>query len=335
MDDTSQDMEPMTVHEPEIVDTDGMVFASVKERAEYHDAQVKDGIQKTFKNVAEIYRNEEWRSLTRDDGTPLESMLDYCQDRFTVGLAMARRWVQGARDLYLPLQDVVVEGTTIKITTADIAELGSEGITEVVDTVTTESKDIDDPDETSKIVDSAIADAKRGKEERKRGTEERETAGEWDSDDGREFYDAPASDASGPIGTYLEEDDDGTGSWTADIPETAPRADFDDTVGAYESPDITSGTASADILAPLLSDAPLYDTDKAQAELPTELRAVVSAMVTLEQADIAKIAKTLTYAHRGIIVHSDAAHKALMRIRSMAETQPWVMKHLDSAEGAA
>lgn len=62
------------------------------------------------------------------------------------------------------------------------------------------------------------------------------------------------------------------------------------------------------------------------------VKRVVRAMMVLENADVTEIARALDYENRGIIVHSDAAQKTLTRIRSMAETQPWVMKRLGDVE---
>lgn len=311
---------------PDALPTDGVLvredeaFSSPEERAEVRFARLSSAFSATLVIVAQMYRDEDWKYLRKDDGSEFTSLVEVCQVAMGKSVAMARRYVQGARDFYLPLSAVMVEGTRLEIASSDIATLGSDGIRSVVDEATDRMEGVDDPDEASEIVKDTL---KGAREERERGREEASSGSdESGSTGGGEFYDPPESDASGPVETYTEDADE----WPEDSPvsetgEPNPAGGGSYFVGADD-----------DLIAPLLADAPLFDKDEELDKLPVAVKRVVRAMLVLEEADVAEIARALDFDNRGIIVHGDAAQKSLARIRAMAETQPWVLKRLEGSE---
>lgn len=297
-------------------------YSSPEERAQTRFGRLSTAFSATLVIVGQMYRDEDWRYLRKEDGTEYKSLVEVCQVAMGKSVAMARRYVQGARDFYLPLSAVMVQGTRLEITSGDIATLGADGIRSVVEDATDRLRGVEDPDEATEIVSESLATA-RSERERTR-SEASGSSGDWD--DGaspREYHEPPESDASGPVYSFEgdEDDDEAPGlSGAASAPATSVSgssyfADEDD-----------------DMIAPLLVDAPLFSDEEEMGRLSVPVRRVVRAMILLENVDVSEIAHALDYDNRGIIVHSDNAQKALARIRSMAETQPWVMKRMGNAE---
>lgn len=300
--------------------TDEEEFASPEERAQTRFNRLSTAFSATLVIVAQMYRDEDWRYLRKDDGTPYKSLVEVCQVAMGKSVAMARRYVQGARDFYLPLSAVMVEGTRLEITSGDVATLGTDGIKSVVDEASERLREVDDPEEASSIVNETLQSAR---EERERGRREAESEDEgWDNAEAREYYEPPEPDALGPLTTHLEGDEDD------DFPTvTTPGSESSEVAGAaYFVGD------EDDLISPLLDGAPLFDNDESLDRLPVPVKRVVRAMLVLQNADVAEIARALDYDNRGIIVHGDAAQKTLTRIRAMAETQPWVMKSLGDTD---
>lgn len=289
-------------------------FASPEERAQARFNRLSTAFSATLVIVGQMYRDEDWRYLRKDDGSEYKSLVEVCQVAMGKSVAMARRYVQGARDFYLPLSAVMVQGTRLEITSGDIASLGTDGIKGVVDEASERLDGVDDPDEATGIVNDTLENARA---EREQGRREAEDSGEgWDDASSREFYEDPESDASGPVYSFEGDDDDGPGV-------TAPGAE-----GSASGGGSYFVGEDDDLIGPLLDGAQLFTEDAELDRLPIPVKRVVRAMLTLADADISEVAQALGYENRGIIVHSDQAQKALARIRSVAETQPWVMKQL-------
>lgn len=294
-------------------------FDSPEERAQTRFSRLSTAFSATLVIVAQMYRDEDWRYLRKDDGSGYRSIVEVCQVAMGKSAAMARRYVQGARDFYLPLSAVMVQGTRLEITSADVATLGTDGIRGVVEDASERLRDVDDPDEATEVVKDSLENARA---ERDRGRQAADDEGDgWDDALSREYNEDPDSDASGPVYTYGVDDEADD-----DLSVTTP---------APPAPVGSGGHFPAeddDLISPLLSGAPLFDDEDSLKDLPTPVRRVVEAMLILQDADVTQIARALDYDNRGIIVHSDAAQKSLARIRSVAETQPWVMKQLGHAE---
>lgn len=295
-------------------------FASPEERAQTRFHRLSTAFSATLVIVGQMYRDEDWRYLRKEDGSEYKSLVEVCQVAMGKSVAMARRYVQGARDFYLPLSAVMVEGTRLEITSGDIATLGTDGIRSVVEDASERLRGVEDPDEATEIVSGSLASAR---EEREKGRREAAGGGDgWDEGGAsREYHEHPEPDASGPVYSYEDEDDDAPGLSGASAAPPSPTEG-----GSYFV------DAEDDLIAPLLADAPLFTDEDEMERLPVSIRRVVRAMLVLENADASEIAHALDYENRGIIVHSEHAQKALARIRSMAETQPWVMKRMEHVE---
>lgn len=295
---------------------DDETFSSPEERAQTRFNRLATAFSATLVIVGQMYRDEDWRYLKKPDGSEYKSLVEVCQVAMGKSVAMARRYVQGARDFYLPLSAVMVQGTRLEITSGDIASLGADGIKGVVDEASERLQGVEDPDEATEIVNDSLSNAR---DERERGRRESEESGGWDDASSREYYEDPESDASGPVYSFEGDDDDG------------PEVSSPSSAGASGGGSYFVGEDD-DLIGPMLDDAPLFTDDAELDRLPIPVKRVVRAMITLENADVGEIARALDYENRGIIVHSDQAQKALARIRSVAETQPWVMKQLGHTE---
>lgn len=298
-------------------------FGSPEERAQTRFSRLSTAFSATLVIVGQMYRDEDWRYLRKKDGSEYKSLVEVCQVAMGKSVSMARRYVQGARDFYLPLSAIMVEGTRLEITSGDIADLGTDGIRSVVDDATERLHGVEDAEEATGIINDSLSNAR---EERERGRRESSSGGDgWDEGASpREYHEQPESDASGPVYTYEgdDEDDDAPGISASSAALSSATGG-----GSYFT------SEDDDLIGPLLTDATLFDEDDGALDrLPISVKRVVRAMLVLESADVSEIARALDYDNRGIIVHSDHAQKALARMRSMAEAQPWVMERLDQTE---
>lgn len=316
----AEDIDPAAVvPAPPAALLDDEEYDSPEERAQERFERLSTAFSTTLVIVAQMYRDEDWRYLRKEDGGEYSSLVEVCQVAMGKSVSMARRYVQGARDFYLPLSAVMVEGTRLEIASSDIATLGSNGIRSVVDEATERLRGVDDPDEATQIVGETL---KGAREERERGRAEAAGGSERAESGGREFHESPEADAYGPVETYTGDEDE----WPADSPTSTTDLPAPSAGGNYFA------NADEDLISPLLVNAPLFRDDEALDKLPVAVKRVVRAMLVLEDADVMDISRALDFSNRGIIVHGDAAQKTLARIRSMAETQPWVLKRLDEAE---
>lgn len=299
-------------------------FESPEERAQIRFSRLSTAFSATLVIVGQMYRDEDWRYLRKEDGSEYKSLVEVCQVAMGKSVSMARRYVQGARDFYLPLSAIMVEGTRLEITSGDIADLGTEGIRNVVDDARERLPGVDDPEEATGIINDSLSSAR---EERERGRQEASSSGGgWDEGASpREYHEQPKSDASGPVYTYEGDDDEDDDAPGISAPSAEPPAP--------SGGDSYFASVDDDLIGPLLTGAALFDEDDGALDrLPISVKRVVRAMLVLETADVPEIAQALDYNNRGIIVHSDHAQKALARIRSMAEAQPWVMERLGQTE---
>lgn len=302
------------------LDTD--TYASPEERAQARFDRLSTAFSATLLIVGQMHRDEDWKYLKKADGGSYRSLVEVCQDAMGKSAAMARRYVQGARDFYLPLSEVMVEGTRLEITSGDVATLGTGGLREVVDSARERLAGVEDPEAATAIINDTLDEARTARDERKAGTRAPEAFQEDDGDDGwgddmgREYHESPTGDALGPVYTGTE-DEDSPGP---------QRAQAGATTGSdlFESAD--------DLVAPLLAGAPLFDDSATFDALPSPVQRAVQAMQVLESVDLTDVAQHLTYENRGVIVHTDRAQRALARLRSLAESQPWVVRRI--GEGA-
>lgn len=297
------------------------------ERAQVRLARLRSTFAASLAIVAEMHQDRDWEHLTREDGSPYNSLAEVMVDVFNVSISMARRYVQGARDFYLPLSELTVEGTRIEITSGDVATLGQAGIADAVDTARERLDGVDDPDEASRIISDSVSDARDRKntptdfEPRdsdfdgydpmtSSGGGERDPrhggdlVGDLPDDDDGDFSTGPMGDAYGPVYTGLEDDDDDG------------------------SPSPASGT---DAVEKILAGARTFETEEDQKALNPSLRDVVHALQTLAAIDPVKVGEMIDYENRGVLLPVDGALTSVKRLRSTVESSPWFISRMSQA----
>lgn len=318
---------------PEVAETEEdtvetMVAASLSnlpedpaERARVRLARLRTTFAASLAIVADMHQDRDWEHLTRDDGTPYNSLAEVMVDVFNVSISMARRYVQGARDFYLPLSELTVEGTRIEITSGDVATLGQAGIADAVDTARGRLDGIDDPDEASGIISDSVADAKARKSEP-----------DQDGDfDGYDPMTTPGRDERGrDLVDDLPDDDDGTHD-----PNPQPSADAYGPVYTGleedEDPEGRVPTSGSEAVERVLAGARSFESEEDQRSLNPELGDVARALQTLAKIDPVQIAEMIDYDNRGVLLPVDEALTSVKRLRSTVESSPWFISRLSRA----
>lgn len=271
-----------------------------RERAAARFAQVQRSFTDVIRVVAEMHRDEDWRYLERADGSAYTSLPQVLSDALHISLAQARRYVQGARELVLPLMDLTVDGTRIPITSGEVAALGQEGLAEAAAVARERLAGVSDPDEQSGIIDAVIGETMAGR------TATRVRDDFADDDD-------------------WDDDDPGT----VTFPSSAGRDDFDD--DGDPSPAPPAPPAPVDLTDPVervMEGAQTFDDEAALAELPEDLRAVVAALNTLAALDPVAVSRLVTYPTRGVLVPVGPALTNVTMFQARVETLPWFVGRL-------
>lgn len=297
------------------------------ERAQMRLARLRTTFAASLAIVADMHQDRDWEHLTREDGTPYVSLAEVMVDVFNVSISMARRYVQGARDFYLPLSALTIEGTRIEITSGEVATLGKEGIADAVDTARERLDGVDDPDEASQIIADSLSEAKARKSPPGGGSDGGDEGGDFDgydpgtssSGESKDRYTGdlmddlpdddeggsdggPTGDAFGPVYTGLEEDDDGV------LPVSGDEA-----------------------IARIFAGAPTYETEADQSGLSDPLKEVFMALRTLAKMDPVLIGEMIDYDNRGVLLPVDDALKSVKRLRASVEASPWIISRLSQA----
>lgn len=289
------------------------------ERAQVRLERLRSSFASSLAIVAEMYRDEDWKYLVREDGTEYNSLAEVFSDVMQVSISMARRYVQGATKFYLPLSEVTVEGTRIEITSGTVASLGDEGMADAVADATSRLAGVDDPDEASAIIGDAVNKAREKK------TPASSDGDGWDDDfeegDFEGFdppgrgYDGPAPAGGGGGGDFSGLPDDDDEDW----------ADGDD-----EPPTPASGgkVVLEDPVARVLDGADDYSDPAKLGTLEEPLRSVTAALTTLAEISPEEVAKIVTYDTRGVLVPVTKALTNTTRLRALVETQAWYLSRL-------
>ncbi|BDZ52449.1 hypothetical protein GCM10025867_46900 (plasmid) [Frondihabitans sucicola] len=304
-----------------------------KERAENRLAQLTRSFALLLQIVAQMYEDQDWRYLTRPDGTAYGSLAQVLAEELKKSPAMARRYVQGARELYLPLSKITVDGVDIDIDSHDVQDLGIEGSREVVSRVTDRIDGVDDPDDQAAIIRDTVSEVRAAREGRLVdpifGDEDDETPGDlYTGNDGiprycgKDVHGDPCFLSPGHKGE-CDADPDGAPlppepmSFTGDIilpdSEQAPAGLVDETVDPVEA---------------LIASGADYTDETARAGLPADLVPIVEALVTLSRMDAGEFARAVSFDNRGIAALLPKATGNLIRSRSLIETQPWVLSRM-------
>lgn len=284
------------------------------ERARMRLARLRSTFAASLAIVAEMHQDRDWEHLSRDDGTPYASLAEVMVDVFNVSISMARRYVQGARDFYLPLSELTVDGTRIEITSGEVAALGREGISDAVATAADLLDGVDDPEEASRLIDDAV-----------RGAKERREAGRADSDEFEDNYDpAPApSRRGGDMLDDLPDDDDGDFDFTA-----GPSGDAYGPLTTGLEDDEDAPKSGAEAVERVLAGADRYEDEDDLDALTPSLRKIVEALQTLSAMEVGEVSRLVDFDHRGVLLHVDPALNAVKRFRATVESSPWMISRL-------
>lgn len=312
------------------------------ERAQTRLTALRNSFASVMSIAALMHRDEDWRFLTREDGTQYTSLSEVISDVMQVSTSMARRYVQAGRDFYLPLSEVTIEGTRIGITSGDVAALGSSGLADAVSTAKESLEGVDDPEEASAVIDDAVAQAKARK------AAEKYSDDEWDS----EGFDPPSSKRTAaepaPVGsgaTTAAEDadwndggeddlsglvpDPNAGEWQEEAPDASViRGDLQEE--DYDGPAPDDGGPEDEFDAVIHGGVDYLSSPEDMADLPPDVQEVVKAFGVLAEMDVESVVRAVTYDRRGALRPMAQAMAKSVRFRALAESQPWMIGAIGS-----
>lgn len=283
--------------------------------------------------VAAMHRDEDWRLLTREDGTSYSSLAEVVTDALGVSISMARRYVQGARDFFQPLEAIVVDGTPIQITSGDVAALGQGGLKEVIAVAAEQLDGVTDPDESAAIITGAVDQVKERKAAEKAAAASGGDDG-WADEGWADTDDDGGGRSSGPVpgmqfssGPDASDGDDG---WADDM-DGLP---MDDVAPPRESPPpAPAHVHRADPVAKILDGAPDYARDPdALADLPAALQQLTKTLLTLRNVDADSAGAMVGEDERGVLGLTIDAMSTMARLRTSIETSPWFIDALGRSE---
>ena len=304
-----------------------------KERAETRLAQLTRSFGLILHLVSQMYEDQDWRYLTREDGTAYGSLAQVLSEVLKKSPAMARRYVQGARELYLPLSKITVDGVDIDIDSHDVQDLGIEGAHEVVSRVSDRIADVDDPDDQGQIIRDTVAEVRAAREGRFSDPM-------YDDEDD---YATPGDPYTGNDGVarYCGKDVEGDPCFLAPghsgmcdpDPQSAPLPPEPMSFsGDIILPDEDRPAGLVDeVLDPmeqLIASGADYTQEDARRALPADLQPLVEALVVIARMDAGEFARAIGYENRGIAALLPKASANLVRSRALVETQPWALSRL-------
>lgn len=311
---------------------DDLDFDEALERAEARFSTLTRSFANLMEVVALMHRDEDWRYLKKEDGGEYASLAEVIAVALRKSPSMARRYVQGARDLYLPLSAIVIDGTEISVDSSDVAGLGVDGAREVVERVAERVNGTDDPYEQSQIISDTVDEVRAEREKRSSSA-----ASDNDNDDDDPNFDYGGNEDRSTVYCGLETDDGQCFKWEGH----AGECDSDpDEAGSPPTPLSFSGAIDVADDAGLPSDDGLDPADRivasgadysdadTRATLPADLIALVEAIALVAGMDATSFARSVNYETRGIARLLPRATANLTRTRALVETQPWLLSRI-------
>lgn len=305
--------------------------AEAEDRAEQRLSQLARSFATMMHVVAVMYRDEDWRFITREDGTHYDNLTQVVQDVTQKSASMARRYVQGARDIYLPLSAIVLDDVRINVDSKAIQDLGVDGAALVVERVAERVSGIDDKFEQETILGDTVAEVRAERAQRQRFDDPHDE----DHDDVTLDEDVAANGWSN--GQFCGLDVDGLPCFL----KKGHSGDHDPD-GEGDGPPQPMSFAG-DIVIPDDGPAPSVDTDmdpterilasgadylaaEAREALPADLRPIVEALAILSTLDATQFASSISYETRGVAKLIPGALTNLTRSRALVETSTWLMQ---------
>lgn len=273
--------------------------------------------------IATMYQEEDWKHLTKEDGSSYRNLTDVVADALQISAAMARRYVQGVKSLYIPLSSIAIEGTVINIDSSDVRDLGADGAKEVVDLAAIRLEGIANADEASDIIDETIKEVRKKPEETRQPDEpfSKDESGDWMDSDGSGDIDPEVLEGKGFCGA---QSDDGMMCF---YPEShkSPHdwQDLDD-----GNPAVALAMDAIDPITDLIATGKNYLDPELRAALPFELVEVVDALSVLATFNPAAYAQHIDFETRGIGKLLPTVSQNCVRLQTLIETQPWLLSRL-------
>lgn len=272
--------------------------------------------------ISEMYQQEDWKYLTREDGSEYRSLAEVVAESLSISSAMARRYVQGVKALYLPLSGVAIEGTVISIESSDVRDLGMAGAKEVLDLAEERLEGVDDPEEAGQIIKDTIKEVRQKPDP---NSSEKDESGSFYDDDGVVFdEDVMAGksacgilDEGGVDPCYLTVGHNGRCSWDEPDDELGPPVALPVTMNEIDDP----------ISTIIASGKNYLDADERQL-LPEQLREVVDALAVIAAVDPARFALLVKFETRGVAQLLPVVSQNAVRMQAIIESQPWLLSRL-------
>lgn len=276
--------------------------------------------------IADMLRDEDWRYLTKADGVPYTGVVDLIATALGESQSMARRRVQGARDIYMPLQEVIVDGTRIEISSRDVAVLGRDGSRKVVEVATSELAGVTNPNEAASIIDRVV---KETREETAKAKVGKASSQSDDEDDGWIDDDPDHFDFGGPAELGHGGGGASRGGSTAAQGKGAGGRKSDGPAGGASVEEFPGAPRAAivDILDQKLDGAQEYTSEADYDALPEELAKLRRALNLLLDLDPRQVASLVRADERGVLKGSNDAALVITKIRAIVKSNAsWVQE---------
>lgn len=273
--------------------------------------------------IATMYQEEDWKHLTKEDGTGYRTLTEVVADALHTSASMARRYVQGATQLYMPLSAIAIEGTVINIDSSDVRDLGVDGAKEVVDLAAIRLEGIQNAEDASDIIDETIKEVRNRPEEERQADEpfQKDESGAWMDNDGGEEFDAEVLEGKSYCGG------EGNGGAICFLPHghKSPHdwEDLDDGV-----PAVALSMDVEDPITDLIASGKNYLNPEERAALPFELVEVVDALAVLASFNPAAYSQHVNFETRGIGKLLPIVSQNCVRLQTLIESQPWLLSRL-------
>jgi len=286
-----------------------------------------DALTKSFASLMELiatmHQEEDWKQLTNEEGLPYRNLTDVVSDALQISAAMARRYVQGAKTLYIPLSSIAIEGTVINIDSSDVRDLGVEGAKEVVDLAAIRLEGIANAEEASDIIDETIKEVRQKPEETRQADEPfvQDKSGDWMDNDGSGDIDPEVLEGKGYCGSLS---DDGSMCFYPEQHKSPHDwENLDD-----GNPAVALSMGAIDPITDLIASGKNYLDPEQRASLPLELAEVVEALSVLASFNPAAYAQHIDFETRGIGKLLPTVSQNCVRLQTLIETQPWLLSRL-------
>lgn len=271
--------------------------------------------------IAQMHQEEDWRYLTKEDGSGYSSLAEVVADALNLSAAMARRYVQGAKHLYIPLSAVAIEGTEILIDSTTVRDLGIAGAGEVVQLASERLEGIEDPEEAAEVIQETLKEVRQKPDP---NASVKDESGSFYDDDGV-FFDQEVMAGTPACGQIINGE-----VCYFPLGHTSPCSPLegqDDEIPVSPTMAISLSDVD-DPISNIIGSGRDYMDAAERENLPAELRPIVDALAVLASANPSNVAMMVQYETRGIARLLPIASQNTARMLSTIEAQPWLLSRL-------